>query len=250
MRDQTRNIVCHAHHVSFEKKKDYFLVLRTSGRLSKQVGLTFITRLSTCFVQVDIFFYTADQLGCTSEPSRENGFKLKPPRYHTTTTRKVVSVCFPVQGHNLINVSLRIHCYLSDHASVLFSLNSNRPPLKTQQVTYRCLKAINIINLNKDLADSSLCYYSPDDIDHLAECYETTLASVIDRQAPLKSKVIVERLVFPGLTMRLKRQSANLEKLSKNGDDQNQLLISTISSEAEMLSTIYCLRPESRSIWI
>ena len=60
---------------------------------------------------------------------------------------------------------------------------------KTQKVTYRCLKAINIINLNKDLADSSLCYYSPDDIDHLAECYETTLASVIDRQAPLKSKV-------------------------------------------------------------
>ena len=55
MRDQTRNIVCHAHHVSFEKKNnnDSFLVLRTSGRLSKRVVLIFITRLSTCFTRVD-----------------------------------------------------------------------------------------------------------------------------------------------------------------------------------------------------
>ena len=51
------------------------------------------------------FFYTADQLGRTSEPSRENGLKLKPRGYHTATTRnsgqtrKVVSVRFPVRGH-------------------------------------------------------------------------------------------------------------------------------------------------------
>ena len=32
---------------------------------------------------------------------------------------------------------------MSDHDLVLFSLNSNRPPLKTQKVTYRRLKAIN-----------------------------------------------------------------------------------------------------------
>ena len=53
MRDQTRNIVCHAHHVSFEKNNDSFLVLRTSGCLSKRVVLIFITRLSTCFTRVD-----------------------------------------------------------------------------------------------------------------------------------------------------------------------------------------------------
>ena len=80
----------------------------------------------------------------------------------------------------LINDSPIIDHYLSDHASVLCFLNSNRPPLKTQKVTYRRLKAINIINLDKDLADSLLCYDSPDDVDHLAECYDATLASVID----------------------------------------------------------------------
>ena len=68
---------------------------------------------------------------------------------------------------------------MSDHDLVLFSLNSNGPP--TQKVTYRRLKAINTINLNKDLADSSICYDSPDDVDHLAECYDATLASVIDK---------------------------------------------------------------------
>ena len=77
-----------------KKINDSFLVLRTSGRLSKQVVLIFITRLSTCFTGADfssprvgIFFYAADQLGRTSEPSHENGLKLKPCGYHTATTR-------------------------------------------------------------------------------------------------------------------------------------------------------------------
>ena len=77
-------------HIMFHLKKinDSFLVLRTSGRLSKQVVLIFITRLSTDFSspRVGIFFYAADQLGRTSEPSHENGLKLK-RGYHTATTR-------------------------------------------------------------------------------------------------------------------------------------------------------------------
>ena len=96
----------------------------------------------------------------------------------------------------LINDSSIIDHYLSDHASVLCSLNSNRPPLKTQKVTYRRLKAINITNL-KDLADFLLCYDSPDDVDCFAECNDATLASVIDKHGPSKSKVIVERPCVP-----------------------------------------------------
>ena len=93
-----------------------------------------------------------------------------------------------------------------------FSLNSNRPPLKTQKVTYRRLKAINII---KDLSDSSLCYDSPYDVEHLAECYDATLASVIDKHAPLKSKVIVERrhvLWFNGEIKEAKRKRFEAEQ--------------------------------------
>ena len=115
----------------------------------------------------------------------------------------------------LINDSPRIDCYLSDHASVLCSLNSNRPPLKTQKVTYRRLKAINIINLNIDLADSSLCYDSPDDVDHLAECYDATLASVIDKHAPLKSQVIVERPRVPWFNDEIKEAKRKHRKAER-----------------------------------
>jgi len=51
------------------------------------------------------FFLMADQVGRTSEPSCENGLKLKPHGCHTATTRnsghtrKVVSVRFRVRGH-------------------------------------------------------------------------------------------------------------------------------------------------------
>ena len=115
----------------------------------------------------------------------------------------------------LINDSPRIDCYLSDHALVLCSLNSNRPALKTQKVTYRRLKAINIINLNKDLADSSLCYDSPDDVDHLAECYDATLASVINKHAPLKSKVIVERPRVPWFNDEIKEAKGKHRKAER-----------------------------------
>jgi len=99
----------------------------------------------------------------------------------TQTVGHTLDLIITRSSDKLINVSPRIDCCLSDHDSVLFSLNSNRPPLKTQKVTHRRLKAINTINLNKDLADSSICYDSPDDVDHLAECYDATLASVIDK---------------------------------------------------------------------
>ena len=91
-----------------------FLVLRTSGRFSKREVLIFIARLSTSQFHTSGFFYRTSghfftrQLSHTSEPSRENGLKLKPHGYHTATTRnssqtwKVVSVHFPVRGHNCL----------------------------------------------------------------------------------------------------------------------------------------------------
>ena len=51
------------------------------------------------------FFYRADQLSRMSEPSRENGLKLKPRVYcmattrNSSQTRKVVSVRFSMRGH-------------------------------------------------------------------------------------------------------------------------------------------------------
>ena len=119
MRDQTRNIVCHhAYHVSFEKKLMilfwFYSVVWASGRLSKRVVLIFITcmvvylfhtsGLFSC-TSVHCFTRLHDQLGRTSEPSCENGSKLKPRGCHMATTsnsgqaRKVVSVPFRMRDH-------------------------------------------------------------------------------------------------------------------------------------------------------
>ena len=48
--------------------------------------------------------------------------------------------------------------------------------------------------------------------DHLAECYEATLASVIDRQAPLKSKVILERPRVPWFNNEIKEAKCKRRK--------------------------------------
>ena len=65
------------------------------------------------------------------------------------------------------------------------------------------------------MADSSLCYDSPDDVDHLAECYDATLASVIDKHAHLKSKVIVERPRVPWFNDEIKEAKRKRRKAER-----------------------------------
>ena len=59
MRDQTRNIVCHAHHVSFEKKKDSFFGFTNESTPLQTSGINniFITWLSTCFTRVSLRYH-------------------------------------------------------------------------------------------------------------------------------------------------------------------------------------------------
>ena len=81
------------------------------------------------------FSYTADQLSRTSEPSCENGLKLKPRRYHTATTRnsgqtwKVVRVRFPVRGHIWSQYQLRT-------TTLLFHSNPMYGPYMSQGLPY------------------------------------------------------------------------------------------------------------------
>ena len=92
MRDQTKNIGCHAHHVSFEENDSSLVLqcclnewrpLQTSG-INFYHTVVYLFHTSGFFERTSgHFFYTADQLSRTSEPSRENGLKLKPRGCHT-----------------------------------------------------------------------------------------------------------------------------------------------------------------------
>ncbi|XP_022791543.1 uncharacterized protein LOC111330846 [Stylophora pistillata] len=85
----------------------------------------------------------------------------------------------------------------SDHFTVLCDLALSKPSPKNEQISYRKLKAIKIEDFKQDLSTSELCNYSPDSLNDLVECYNDTLSQVLERHAPLRSKVIRSRPLVP-----------------------------------------------------
>ena len=109
-------------------------------------------------------------------------------------------------AENIILDTPKANRYLSDHAAILRKLTSSKP-LNTVKVKYRRTKSVDISALSCDLGESSLCrdvlsnshpdILSACDLDSLACNYNTTLSSVIESHAPLKTKTIVSRPTVP-----------------------------------------------------
>ena len=87
--------------------------------------------------------------------------------------------------------------YLSDHASVLCSLNAAKPGCVMRNVSYRQLKAIDIEALRQDLRTSELCTREYNDLMELTSSYNSTLTSLLDKYAPVKKKVVASRQRLP-----------------------------------------------------
>ena len=110
-------------------------------------------------------------------------------------------------AENIILDTPKADRYLSDHAAILCKLTSSKPLNTVKEVKYRRTKSVDISALSCDLWESSLCrdvlsnshpdILSACNLDYLACNYNTTLSSVIESHAPLKTKTIVSRPTVP-----------------------------------------------------
>ena len=87
--------------------------------------------------------------------------------------------------------------YLCDHAAVLCSLKSAKPGHEVKQISYRKLKSIDLDALRRDLVGSELCCKDYTDLDELASSYNSTLTTLLDKHAPMKTKKVVCRQRLP-----------------------------------------------------
>ena len=78
------------------------------------------------------------------------------------------------------SISPRVSRYISDHAAVLCSIRSDKPPLTARNVSYRKLHLVNADSLNEDLASSELCKNPSDDLQELVISYNDTLKAALD----------------------------------------------------------------------
>ena len=56
-------------------------------------------------------------------------------------------------------------------------------------ISYRKIKSVDVESVNADLAESDLCRNPPDDLDELVACYDGTLRAVVDKHAPVQTRV-------------------------------------------------------------
>ena len=80
---------------------------------------------------------------------------------------------------NLIQ-DVRPGTYFSDHCLALFTINISVPQLSRKKVSFRKTKAIDITAFMEDLSASRLCQDPPSEPVKLVDCYNTTLAGLLE----------------------------------------------------------------------
>ena len=89
---------------------------------------------------------------------------------------------------------------ISDHSSVCFQLSFSKPPLPTKLLHYRKIKSINREEFNKDIKASDLLKKDFNDVNDLTNAYNNTLSNLLDKHAPLKSKIVTIHPTSPWYT--------------------------------------------------
>ena len=91
--------------------------------------------------------------------------------------------------------------FISDHAAVLCWLTPPRPGLSVKTISYRKIKSIDMEQLKTDLQSTAL--YAADDpttadeLEAYAKEYNTTLSTMLDKHAPLRTRTRVSRPLVP-----------------------------------------------------
>ena len=108
----------------------------------------------------------------------------------------------------------------SDHFALLTVFDTPCPPVpKPATFSFRRLNSINIPDFLSDLSTSDLIISPPQDLTDLVDCYNSTLANILNKHAPLITKTIQSPKsnpwFSPGLKV-LKKVRRNLERRWKS----------------------------------
>ena len=119
----------------------------------------------------------------------------------------------------------------SDHFPIFSALAISPPPSPPplSQFTFRCMKSISVPKFTRDILHPRLITHPPSNLSDLVDAYNTTLSTLLDAHAPLKTKTIrakpVNKWFTPALST-LKSARRHIERLwlRTRSPDQLKLL--------------------------
>ena len=104
---------------------------------------------------------------------------------------------------------------ISDRCFAECQLSIPGTNMLVKEVSYRKFKQIDMDNFRSDIASSVLCNSQWTSLEELAQCYDTTLLQILDKQAPVNTKILTVRPRVPWFSMELKKLKISPRKLEK-----------------------------------
>ena len=86
---------------------------------------------------------------------------------------------------------------ISDHKSVIFKIDMQRPTLPMKKIKYRMWKNFDLEKFKTDITNSELTLNMPVDVDSATSQYHTVLRKLLEKHAPLQERVITMRAKAP-----------------------------------------------------
>ena len=105
---------------------------------------------------------------------------------------------------------------VSDHYPLITTLSLSRPPPPVLITRYfRCLKSVDLHKFNLDILSSKLITNPPSSLFELITCYNSTLSSLLNKHAPLKSKTVTQKPKNPWYTPTLHSLKSSCRRLNR-----------------------------------
>ena len=118
-----------------------------------------------------------------------------------------------------------IDIYISDHKTVCINLNLPKPHIKKKTFAYHRIKNINFTQFNQDIS-VAFSNFEHLDLDLLVNYFNSTLSSIFDTYAPLKTVTVTPCTSNPWFTSNLLNERCKRQQLehhwrkSKNESDK------------------------------
>ena len=114
---------------------------------------------------------------------------------------------------------------ITDHHLIKCKLSTSKPALHTKTISARKLRSVDMDAFKADILASIMC--TSEDVSNLVDSYNSTLSSILDKHAPLKSMSVTVRPTIPFYTdaihnAKLSRRKAERKwRKSRSPEDLN-----------------------------
>ena len=143
-------------------------------------------------------------------------------------------------SESLIYDTPKISSYLSDHASIVFLLNSSNHNHKESPKSYRPLNKIDLTRFKQDLRNSDIVTKPKTELNELVNQYNSCLSQLLDKHAPLRVKKTGNRNINPLYnenirTAKQKFRRAERKWRKDHTDESNRVMVELRKTYSKVL---------------